>query len=178
MPAQTPPSFENQCRIFFYCYVHMSTSVVILVVRACLERLMFSGDIQNDQTFAIWLQLGEQLLSTPVFVGTLLIMRYINEQWKQSVKPVNIYTLHYQACTHSDTFCSHRRARGHTYCRHGATRPRSCSLKRADGWLTEWTGPWKHFASRIPNGSLLAHWPRREIVGRINMWDEKWGNGI
>lgn len=81
-------------------------------------------------------------------------------------------------CTPSDTFAF---AGVHAH-RHGATRPRSCSLKWADGWLTEGTGPWKHFVSRISNGSLLAHWPRREIrrVGRINMWDKKigWGSRI
>lgn len=181
MPAQTPPSTETVLRhtsaIVFYCYVHMSTSVIILVVQVTLKHLMFSGNIQNDQTFPICLQLGEQLLRTPVFVGILLTMPYINEQWKQSVKTVNIYMLHYRAawpgpCMHALRHISiYRRARKHKHIDTEATRARSCSLKWADGWLTEWTGPWNYFASRIPNSSLLAHWPRRQIegVGRMNM---------
>lgn len=58
----------------------MSTSAIILVVEAVFKHLMFSGYIQSDKTFAIWLQRREQLLSTPVFVGILLIMMCINEQ--------------------------------------------------------------------------------------------------
>lgn len=51
-----------------------------------------------------------------------------------------------------------------------ATRPRSCSLKRADGWLTDWTGPWKYFCQPYSlMVALLAHWPRR---GKCEEWAE------
>lgn len=146
MLAQTPPSIETVLRhtsaIVFYCYVHMSTSVIILVVQVTLKHLMFSGDIQNDQTFPICLQLSEQLLRTPVFVGILLTMPYINEQWKQSVKPVNIYMLHYRAawpglCMHALRHISiYRRARKHTHS-HGSNKGPELLVKMGR-WLTDW----------------------------------------
>lgn len=60
----------------FNCYTHMSTSVIILV-QTTLKQLMFTGDIQSNQTWPFCSQLdakSEQLLSTPVFVSILLIM--------------------------------------------------------------------------------------------------------
>lgn len=94
---QFKPSIGKLAHVFFYRYVHMSTSVIILVVQATLKRQMFSGDIHSDQICHFVAVKCEQLLSTPVCVGILLIMLYLNEQWTQSVKPVNIYLLHYQA---------------------------------------------------------------------------------
>lgn len=137
---------------------------------------MFSGDAHNDWTFTICLQLNVNCSAhLPLSADCWLCCTLMSDE----SKPVNIYMLHYQAawlgpCMHTlRHIFIYWRARTHTH-RHGATRPWSCSLKWADGWLTEWIGPWKHFASRIPNGTLLAHWPRRKT--RINMWDEKWEN--
>lgn len=69
-----------------------------------------------------------------------------------------MYMLH-SRMQESGCICIHRHA---CECTRMQARPRSCSLKRADGWLAEWTGPWKSFPSRVFNGSLLADWPGRE----------------
>lgn len=54
------------------------------------------------------------------------------------------------------------------------TRPLSCSLKWADGWLSG-----LGLGSIMPAVLLMvAPWPRREIQGesRVNMWDKEWEN--
>ena len=67
LPGKRPHKHRRRSKsgagfFFFYCYVHMSTSVVVLVVGAALRRLvLFSGGVRTDQTFTIWLQLGETI---------------------------------------------------------------------------------------------------------------------
>lgn len=128
----------------FYCYVHMATSTEILVVQATLNHGMLCGQYSKWLDFQHLVAVKcEQLLSTSVFPGILLIMLYINEQWKQSVKPVNIYMLHYQAAWPR----SHMHACRHI-CIHTdvCTNTLTCTwsnkapelLVKMGRWLTDW----------------------------------------
>lgn len=50
----------------------------------------------SDSASLTAVRCAQMLKCTPVSVSILLIVPYINKQWKQSVKRVDIYVLHYQ----------------------------------------------------------------------------------
>lgn len=87
MPAQTPPASKSfsplaklaEDRVLNLCIL-MSTSVGMLAQTA-LQQATFPDDIASNQAqpFALAVRCA-RALSTPVSVGTLLIMPFVNGQ--------------------------------------------------------------------------------------------------
>lgn len=136
MPAQTPLSIQTVCRQtsreLLYCYVHMSTSGKILVVRAA----QVFGAYSRQSNFHHLLAVGyEQLLGAPVFVSIVWLCPTLmsNESNLSNLWIFICYIIRQQgpglARVHSDTFAAHT----NTHINKGPE-----LLVKTGRWLTDW----------------------------------------